>query len=124
MTVLEVICKTVAIQNNSQWLCSMCYPPAQTCGGEDIQYIYFSNISWTPWVLDPTTNPHLGTPTWLHPVTERDLLMRPINNWLPLPIGIQFQHSVAIQKPYEYNSLISNLKSSKLSLKENDLLIA
>ena len=38
-------------------------PPAQTCGGEDILYMYFSSISWTPWVLDPITNPYLGPPS-------------------------------------------------------------
>ena len=30
------------------------HPPVQSCGGEDILYFY---ISWTPWVLDPITNP-------------------------------------------------------------------
>ena len=66
MTMPEVSCKTVAVQNNSQWPCSMC-PILQfrLGGGEDILYIY---ISWTPWVLDPSTNPYLGGP-WLHPVT-------------------------------------------------------
>ena len=29
----------------------------------------FSNISWTPWVLDPIKNPYLGPSSWLHPVT-------------------------------------------------------
>ena len=40
------------------------YPPAQSGGGEDIlyTYIFFSNISWTPWVLGPITNPYLGVP--------------------------------------------------------------
>ena len=37
------------------------HPPAQTCGGEDIIYIYiYFNISWTPSSLDPITNPYLG----------------------------------------------------------------
>ena len=44
------------------------HPPPQTCGGEDILYIFFS-ISWTPWVLDPITNPHFSSPAWLHPDT-------------------------------------------------------
>ena len=40
-----------------------CVPsPAQTGRGEDIIYIFFSNISWTPWVLDPITNPYLPPP--------------------------------------------------------------
>ena len=51
MTMPEVSCKTVAMQNNFQWPCSMClFPPpnpVQTCGDEDILYIFF-NISWTP----------------------------------------------------------------------------
>ena len=34
--------------------------------------IYFSNISWTPWVLDPITNPYLERCSWLHPVTMWD----------------------------------------------------
>ena len=32
-------------------------------------YIFFSNISWTPWVLDPIINPYLPTSPWLPPVT-------------------------------------------------------
>ena len=42
------------------------HPPAQTCGGEDIVYIFFSNISWTP-----SSGPHykslFGLP---HPLAE------------------------------------------------------
>ena len=30
---------------------------------------YFSNISWTPWILDPITNPYLGPSSWLYPVS-------------------------------------------------------
>ena len=47
MTVLEVIFKTVAMQNHSMALLHVSHPPAQICGGEAILYIYFSNISWT-----------------------------------------------------------------------------
>ena len=42
MTILEVICKTVAIQNNSQWPCSMHpIPQLRLVGGEDNLYTYF-----------------------------------------------------------------------------------
>ena len=69
MTMPEVSRTAVAMQNSSEWPCSMCPIPAQTCGGENILYIFFSNISWTPGVLDPITNPYLGRPSWLYPVT-------------------------------------------------------
>ena len=36
-------------------------------------YIHFSNISWTPRVLDPITNPFLGPSSWLHPASSGDL---------------------------------------------------
>ena len=49
MAILEVICKTAAIQNNSQWPCSMCPIPQLRLVGVRTSYIYiFSNISWTP----------------------------------------------------------------------------
>ena len=38
MTILEVIYKTVDMLNNSMALLHVSYPPAQTCGGEDILY--------------------------------------------------------------------------------------
>ena len=48
MTMAEVGCKAVAIQNISQWLCSRCpIPHLRLVVGEDIIYIFFSNISWT-----------------------------------------------------------------------------
>ena len=71
MTILEVICKTVAIQNNSQWPCSMRPIPQLRLVGVRTSYIYFffSNISWTP-----SSGPHykslFGDPlgcTLLHP---------------------------------------------------------
>ena len=40
MTILEVIYKTVAIQNNSQWPCSLRPIPQLRLVG-DILYIYF-----------------------------------------------------------------------------------
>ena len=38
--------------------------------GVRTSYIHFSNISWTPWVLDPITNPFLGPSSWLHPASS------------------------------------------------------
>ena len=38
--------------------------------GVRTSYIYFSNISQTPWVLDPITNPFLGPSSWLHPASR------------------------------------------------------
>ena len=40
MTVLEVICKTVAIQNNFQWHCSMSAIPQLRLVGVRLSYIY------------------------------------------------------------------------------------
>ena len=41
MTVPGVSCTAVAVQNTSEWPCSMCpIPPAQTGGGEDILGIF------------------------------------------------------------------------------------
>ena len=44
-------------------------PPWLRLVGVRTSYIYFSNISWTPWVLDPITNPFLGPSSWLHPAS-------------------------------------------------------
>ena len=38
--------------------------------GVRTSYIHFSNISWTPRVLDPITNPFLGPSSWLHPASN------------------------------------------------------
>ena len=62
----EVSCKTVAMQNSSQWPCSTCPIPQLRPAGVRTSHIF--NTSWTPWVLDPITNPYLGAP-WLHPVS-------------------------------------------------------
>ena len=48
-------------------------PLAEACGVR-ISYIHFSNISWTPRVLDPITNPFLGPSSWLHPASKGLLL--------------------------------------------------
>ena len=70
MTMPGVSCKAVATQNSSEWPCSMCpIPPWLRLVGVRTSYIYFSNISWTPWALDPITNPFLGTSSWLHPAS-------------------------------------------------------
>ena len=52
-------------------------PLAQACGGEDILHIFF-NISWTPWALDPITNPFLGPSSWLHPASRRQVRLKMI----------------------------------------------
>ena len=69
MTILEVICKTIAIQNKSQWPCSMRPIPQLRLVGVRTSYIYFSNISWTL-----SSGPHykslFGAPPWLHPITN------------------------------------------------------
>ena len=67
MTMPEVSCKAVDMQNNSMALFHVSHPPAQTDGGEDIVYIYL-------YFLDPITNPYLGPPPWLHPVTKRKVV--------------------------------------------------
>ena len=67
MTTPEVICKTVAMQNSSQWPCSTCPIPQLRLMGLRTSYIYkiFSGHR----VLDPITNPCLGPSSWLHPVS-------------------------------------------------------
>ena len=56
----EVICTAVAVQNSSEWPCSMCPISKLRLVGVRTSYIYFSNISWTPGVLGPITNPIWG----------------------------------------------------------------
>ena len=60
------------------------HPPAQTCRGEDILYMYFSNISWTP-----NSGPHYKSPfapsTWAAPcyTTCLHILSSPLNTlWI------------------------------------------
>ena len=62
MTMPEVSCTAVAVPISSEWPCSRCPFPQLRLVGVRTSYIYFSNISWTPWVLDPITNPYLGSP--------------------------------------------------------------
>ena len=53
----EVSCKAVAVQNSSQWPRSMCPFPHFSLVGVRTSRIF--NIFWTPWALDPITNPYL-----------------------------------------------------------------
>ena len=46
------------------------HPPNSDLWGWVHPIYIFSNISWTPWVLDPIINPYLGPPSWLHPVIQ------------------------------------------------------
>ena len=46
MTVPEVSCKTVAMQNDSQWPCSMC--PIPQFRPVRVRTSHIFNISWTP----------------------------------------------------------------------------
>ena len=65
----EVSCTAVAVQSSSEWPCSLCPFPQLRLVGVRTSYIHFSNISWTPRVLDPITNPFLGSSSWLHPAS-------------------------------------------------------
>ena len=53
-------------EDSSQRPCSKCPIPQFRLVGMRTSYIF--NISWTPWVLNPITNPSLWG-GWLHPVT-------------------------------------------------------
>ena len=46
------------------------HPPWLRPVGVRTSYTHFSNISWTPRVLDPITNPFLGPSSWLHPASK------------------------------------------------------
>ena len=88
MTMPGVSCTAVAVQNSSEWPCSLCPFPQLRLVGVRTSYIYFSNISWIPRVLDPVTNPYLGPPlgctllqsywqkaliSWLYRMNEKNL---------------------------------------------------
>ena len=85
-TMPEVSCTAVAIQNSSEWPCSMCPFPELRLVGVRTSYIYFSNISWTPWVLDPHYKSLFGALLLAYPVTV----------WHSL--GILFQNFWAIKQ--------------------------
>ena len=69
MTVLEVSCTAVAVQNSSQWPCSVCPIPQLRLVGVRTSYIFFSLIFpkhpefWTPFQIP------ISPPPPLHPVT-------------------------------------------------------
>ena len=50
------------------------HPPWLRLVGVRTSYIHFSNISWTPRVLDPITNPFWGPSSWLHLASVRVLI--------------------------------------------------
>ena len=60
------------------------HPPWLRLVGVRTSYIYFSNISWTPWVLDPITNPFLGPSSWLHPASPRHSGIFPMKCHFPV----------------------------------------
>ena len=69
MTMAEVSCKTVAVQNSSQWPCSTCPIPQLRLVGVRTSYIFFSLI----FPEHPESGPHekslFGPSPQLHPVT-------------------------------------------------------
>ena len=70
MTMPEVSCKAVAMQNSSQWPCSMCpIPQLRLVGGKDILYIFFLIFPGYPEFWTPLQILIWGPP-WLYPVTE------------------------------------------------------
>ena len=109
----EVSCKAVAMQNSSQWLCSMCpIPQFRLVGDEDILYIFFSNISWTPWVLDPITNSYLVA-SWLHPISKPLRFFKARSNMIRfLFIKATMENRWSKQKWNQENQWGSNYKSS------------
>ena len=72
MMVLEVICKTLAIQNSSEWPCSMHpIPQLRLVGVRTSIYIYFFFLIfhehpaiWTPLQI-PIWAPPLATPCYI-----------------------------------------------------------
>ena len=61
----EVSYKTCYAEQLSMALLHVFLPPVQTCGGEDILYIYI----YFKYFLDPITNSYLGA-SWLHSVNN------------------------------------------------------
>ena len=93
MTMPEVSCTAVAIQNSSQWPCSTCPIPQLRLVGVRTSYIYFSLIFpghsefWTLFQI-PICPPH-----WLHPVTVTVLIMKIPQ--MPPPLGTEIVASMA-----------------------------
>ena len=70
MTILEVICTAVAIQNSSHWPCSMCPIPQLRLVGVRTSYIHFFLIfPEHPEFWIALQIPIWALPPWLHPVT-------------------------------------------------------
>ena len=67
MAMPRVICKTVAMQNNSQWPCSMYPIPQFILVGVRTSYIFYISLD------SLSSVPHckflFGGGPWLHPVT-------------------------------------------------------
>ena len=64
----EVSCTAIAIQNSSEWLCSMCPFPQLRLVGVRTSYIYFLIFPghlefWTPLQI-PIWGPHLAAPCY------------------------------------------------------------
>ena len=70
MTVLEVICKTVAMQNSCQWPFSMCPIPQLRLVGVKTSYIFFFSYFLDTLSSEPHYKSLFGAPSWLYPVTE------------------------------------------------------
>ena len=77
-TMPEYSCTAVAIQNSSEWPCSKCPFPWLRLVGARTSYVFFSNISWIPSVLDPITNPYLGLPLLAAPCYKATIIIIPI----------------------------------------------
>ena len=77
MTMPEVSCKAVAVQNSFQWPCSMCPFPQLRLVGVRTSYIYFSLIfPEYPEFWAPLQIPVWAPPPWLHPVTSTGLISK------------------------------------------------
>ena len=80
MTMPEVSCKAVAVQNSSEWPCSMCPFPQRRLVGVRTSYIYFSLIFpghpefWTTLQI-PIWDPPLDAPCY-NPTSEPPYLGR------------------------------------------------
>ena len=78
-------------------------PQPRLVVGEDTTYIFFSNISWTPWVLDPITYPYLGPP----------LGCTLLQSLLCHSISLSWTNSIITWICYEF-SYLKNIQTNKL----------
>ena len=81
MTMPEVSCKTCYAEQLSIAQLHLSHPPLQTCGGEDILYIYF-NISWAL-----SYGPHYKS------LSGGPMATPCINDWIVEKINKSFNHS-------------------------------